>query len=528
MNRIRKISSFILALALCICFTVPAAAATVRVDNAAKGETYNAYKVFDATYALVCVESDPGHAHTSGCYAASYTISSGSAFWDVVWEASNLGSGSPAQIFKLTAVPGSTGTFTVELEEGKGAEDIVKVLKSADLTGVTPDGRGEYISATGQSVIEGLDTGYYFITTSLGSLVMIDTTTPDVTVTEKNGRPTLVKSADRESYDNGGIIKYTIKVTNIQGTNNLVLHDQMDEELTLKTGDAGGYSVTVTLHSDENDTEGKALVYGENFTIKVITDDDLCSETPDGHTGEPNECTFEVMFFDSLFENCSSEAYLHIVYNCEVNTEGDEYIEDMEDLHNVAHMSYGTASHSADVTVKVDLFGFEILKYTGESIPLAGASFELKDNQGRTAYFLDEKGLGISLLEGWYDPAESEVPDGFNTMIVSGDDGKILIEGLAAGTYMLTETEAPQGYNRLADTVTVVIGNDGSVSYKMTSSTEDFNETDNKIVMIENNAGHVLPGTGGMGTVIFYAAGIILMGGAALILFVRKYRNRAA
>ena len=58
-----------------------------------------------------------------------------------------------------------------------------------------------------------------------------------------------------------------------------------------------------------------------------------------------------------------------------------------------------------------------------------------------------------------------------------------------------------------------------------TISKDDTNEQD-KIIDIENTTGTILPGTGGMGTVIFTVAGIVLILGVGAS-FVISRRKRA-
>ena len=75
------------------------------------------------------------------------------------------------------------------------------------------------------------------------------------------------------------------------------------------------------------------------------------------------------------------------------------------------------------------------------------------------------------------------------------------------GTYSLVEIKAPQGYNLLDKAESVVIAN---------ANKED-------IVTVENSKGIQLPSTGGIGTTIFYAAGIVVMAGA--VFFVVRSRK---
>ena len=101
-------------------------------------------------------------------------------------------------------------------------------------------------------------------------------------------------------------------------------------------------------------------------------------------------------------------------------------------------------------------------------------------------------------------------------LIVTDDSGMFEIEGLEQGTYVLKETTTPAGYNT-CDDVTVVIGENGVLTVGETTVTT---------VEILNNAGSVLPETGGMGTTLFYVLGGILVL-AAVVLLVTKKRMAA-
>lgn len=110
-------------------------------------------------------------------------------------------------------------------------------------------------------------------------------------------------------------------------------------------------------------------------------------------------------------------------------------------------------------------------------------------------------------------------------------EGYIIFTGLNAGTYTLTETKTPAGYN----TITPITFNisatqtgssnveGGSISWSSDNTAIKL-DTANGVfdTTIENKAGSTLPETGGMGTTIFYILGGFLAIGAAVLLITKK------
>lgn len=120
--------------------------------------------------------------------------------------------------------------------------------------------------------------------------------------------------------------------------------------------------------------------------------------------------------------------------------------------------------------------------------------------------------------------------------MTTGEDGKISFKDLGAGTYTLTETVTPDGFNTL-EPITIVIGfkepdkvSDGTekCTWTMTWNGKDVTANGSGIFAqdVINNSGSLLPSTGGIGTTIFYVVGAILVIGAGVMLVVKKRMSR--
>lgn len=112
-------------------------------------------------------------------------------------------------------------------------------------------------------------------------------------------------------------------------------------------------------------------------------------------------------------------------------------------------------------------------------------------------------------------------------------DGQVIFTGLGAGTYTITESVVPAGYNSI-DPFTVTIDwnaktadqDDCTWTYTWSNDPNKNNEetknNTNKTI-IKNQAGVELPETGGMGTTLIYIIGGIMFT-VALVLLVTKKR----
>ena len=109
-------------------------------------------------------------------------------------------------------------------------------------------------------------------------------------------------------------------------------------------------------------------------------------------------------------------------------------------------------------------------------------------------------------------------------------NGLVRFDGLGAGTYTITETVTPDGYNTI-DPITVTVtyldpDREGAGTYRFDVTGGGATYEDNTIkVKIINKKGQKLPETGGMGTTILYIGGSILVLAAAILLVTKRRMN---
>ncbi len=491
---------------------------SITINSAESGETYTIYQIFDLTYADDKTSYSYKVVDAWKSFVSSYTYTDNT--------------GATANLFSLD----DNGYLEIDSkvfdEQDNSdvmaafAKDALAYAKNAGITAT------KTITADSSTVtFSDLNLGYYLVDTTLGSLCFLDSTNPDASITEKNPTPTPEKEEyDLETDDKyttedtaevGDVIDYEIFLHDVAHTVGLVLHDTMTESLAFDSQSVVVYvgypDPTITDLFNDTTTTWTELNNGEYKLIYPATDD----------------CTYEISFDDAWLDTLENGAVIKVYYEATV-----VYTENMDEnlyfiMNNDVYLTYGQSSTSEKSDTYTYTVGFDIFKFTmngEEKEELAGAQFELYRDADKTDKVSFIKSVDESTGAITYEEVDPKTYTGSASDIVTTiEAGSVSVIGLHAdNTYYLTETKAPDGYNMLTSDIEITITatvSDGEVTgetVKVQYDGELVSATGNT-VEIENKKGNILPGTGGMGTTLFYIVGIVLILGAA-VLFVTKKR----
>lgn len=468
MKTMKKLTCVMVALVLMLALCVTAFAAgpgSITVDNPKGGVTYTAYKIFDVVY-------------DTGKTAFSYTIA-GSSPWYSVVDAYAKTADSHLTLTKAA----SEDTYIVTMTAGFSAAKFSAALKAA----VEGKDGIPLTVAGGKATAAGLDLGYYLVVGANNALANLTTTTPDVIIHDKNDVP-FDKTDDATDVELGQVVHYTItgKVPDTTGFTEYVysISDKMSEGLTFNK------NVTVEVGGEPLASEKYELSYtasGIDFllTIKVMDIQDKVTKP------------IVVKYTATVNENAIakiSENDAKLVYS-----------NDPTDSKNHGELTDKETVYSAKIKI---VKYHDALEDTNNRLQNAKFVLSKKVMEGEKEGVKYYKYDSINNAVTWVDTRKDA--DVFVTTV----NGEAEVRGLKNGTYYLIETEAPAGYNLLAEPVKVEInGSDANVD-SLTVTTN-----------VENHTGSLLPGTGGIGTQIFYIAGAALLLGAVVVLLVKKFKK---
>jgi len=502
MKHARKLASLLLALVMVFALattvfaqdvTGTAGDGSITISNAAKGETYAIYKLFDAT-----VNADGS--------SIAYT-------------------GEIPESLKTYFAADKNGYISAT-PEAKDGDKMSAALEAA------LKAWAEKATATAEAQSDGstlnfkkLAYGYYVVTTTQGQQVIsVDSTMPEVTIVDKNSstpsdlKKTATGIATDKSFSIGDTVTYTVsfKTSNYYG--------------------AGKDAKEIVSYTIE-DTLPEFL---SNVTVTSISVDNDIIKDQTGVTPQFDNKKIVIKWYDETNKKFlyNNGATVTITYTAVVTEKAA--IDGNGNTNNVT-VTWTTKDSDQPETNKLEqketiyTYAIALKKVNNKGVALPGAVFEFPFYVKSTA----------DATDGAYIYAGTDPGTGLTNRITTPDSGVIVVKGVKPGSYPITEVTAPAGYNKLTAPVTVeavktsststhttvYLDKDGKVvtdvSAKEIEVKVDIDNIAATAVVVLNKAGTELPSTGGMGTTVFYVLGAVLVVGAGVLLITKKRMSDA-
>ena len=329
---------------------------------------------------------------------------------------------------------------------------------------------------------DNLGLGYYLVNSSVGTLCELNTVYQNLTIVDKNEKPDVDKNIvegtgkdTRNDVQIGDTVNYEVIVHAKKGAKNYVLHDTMSKGLTF----------------NETSVAIKGLNAGTDYTL--VTD------------GLSDGCTFEIQFSDNYLKSLTGNTDITVTYTATLNE--DAVVKTAANTNKIV-LKYGNNQSTVEKETETYTYQLTVVKTNAdETKRLEGAIFKLSTDEA------GNQTLKFTVKNGQY----VVDPKGTIETITTTDSGTFTIVGLDAKEYYLTETVAPAGYNKLADPIKLVVSKNNVKKDDLVLA--------NDTLIVQNKSGATLPGTGGIGTTIFYVIGGLLMAAAAVLLITKKRMN---
>lgn len=346
----------------------------------------------------------------------------------------------------------------------------------------------------------------------------IVTVAGNVTITPKSDVPSFEKKL-KDSNDTEGTL------SDWQDAADWDMGD--DVPFKLEGTVASNYASYKTYYFAFHDVEEWGLTFNKD-SVKVYVDNTAITS---GYTvvteGLTDGCTFEVKFADlKQISAVKAGSKIRVEYTSKLNE--NAVIGERGNV-NKAKLQYsnnpndeqggenGPTGETPWDNVIVFTYKTVINKVDDKSQPLKGAEFTLS----------------------------KKMKDGSTTTVAVVKDSEgttFTFNGLDDGDYVLSETVTPAGYNKIDDITFTVTANhtitwEGedrdtiltSLSGNAASGEITFTPTDDKSELdtsVVNKPGSSLPETGGMGTIVLYAAGAVLVIAAGVYFGLKKKNAR--
>ena len=336
-----------------------------------------------------------------------------------------------------------------------------------------------------------------------------------IDVSMKSEEPGIDKTVSDYTYEIGQTVTYRLIVDVPDYPENAVdkkfiIADYLSEGLTLD--------------------EESIRIYNYSDTAKDNKGDDITEYFDDYEFGAqyPEEGA-NPSFAKSFTGDYSILASQVIVeYSATVNEKAVvmESTETENGLDNKAYLIYNNNPYTGDGyreipdEERVYTYGIQVTKTGDENTTLPGAEFTLKLQGGTEELQFIQEDDGV-----YRRPLPTDDSSDFTTTLVTNENGLITIKGLDLGTYILTETKAPDGYELPSNPEKVIVlADNAGTSGKPDGILNDDTDGTYEATVVNTKPGF-LPSTGGIGTAVFTVCGILLMAGAVSLMVVVSRRK---
>lgn len=493
----KKLMAALLAVAMVCAMAIPAfadgssststAAVTRYTITAPKnGHTYEIYQIF----------------------TGDYDASQPSMLANIKWGKNGTGTAGDAVEQTVLDALSKVASYTSDNDKLTVIEKYID-LSTAPLVTITNGG-------TANDVVG----GYYLIKDQDGTVPSSETYTPyivsvvcDITIKPKSNEVPKFTKKLKDTNDTTGAI------SGWQDSADYDIDDKIPFRLQgTVSKDFDSYK---TYYYAFHDVEEKGLTFDPS-SVKVFVGDEETGTKIDASnytvvTNPADGCTFEIVFDDlKNIPSVTAKSIITVTYESTLN--GNAVLGAQGNV-NTAKLEYsnnprgnGTGTTPWD---NVIVFTYKVVvnKVDQDNNPLVGAQFTLtKKTKNGT--------------------------DVVKTMTIDSSETQFTLSGLDDGEYTLTETVTPAHYNTISP-ITFTVNADHTITWE-TERREDILTSlsgDKKVGEITfsvdktagtlttnviNNIGTTLPGTGGIGTTIFYVIGGGLMVAAAILLITKK------
>lgn len=562
MKTVKRALALVLALTLLLAMSATVFAAaqtysiTVKNENESIsiiGNTYYAYRIFDATYNGDNVAYTVNENFTGFMYTVNDNSYQGEALIN----------------------------YLADLADDSAALDAFAkaALDYATTNRIAAAGT---VNATGETAVISVDAPGYYLVAGTATAPNNQTVTAACSLTTAKPDAEVNVKADVPSIDKK-IVEESGKVE----ANTANIGDKVSYEITSKVPNMKGYTQYFFVM---NDTLSKGLTYNGDMVIKV---GEKTLDATNGYTltttnNDDGSTTLEIVFKN--FIQYTTGNAITVTYSATLNQDAnlDPSVGNPNEVKLVYSNNPNVVGTGVDKPAPGDatgetpksetktyVTGIKLTKVDGQNKnqTLTGAKFEIKGDGMKVVLVNNEmykesakgesaKGTYYMLKDGTYtttvpvtdknnagynadqyddvnqkyEKVTAVTKDTVNTKVNAtgyvDENGVLTFKGLGAGSYTITELVAPNGYNLLKESIKVNITAEAALdkcTWIVTAGSNIVTADGNLYAFqVENNAGAELPSTGGIGTTVFYVLGGLLVVCAGVLLITKRRMNKNA